>query len=155
MIPRGFLGTRADVLMDVCILIFTALPAILWWGVRLARQKRYVQHRNFQAVSLVIVLLLIVILETDIRLAGGTQTFLASSSMPAGFVRAFLAAHVLVAIGTAILWTTLALRSWRRFGSQLPGPFSATHRRLGRLTVLGVGLLSSSGLLLYIFLFVA
>lgn len=75
--------------------------------------------------------------------------------MPTGFVRAFLAAHVLVAVTTAILWTTLAVRSWRRFRTRLPGPFSATHRRLGKLTVLGVGLLSSSGLLLYIFLFVA
>jgi hypothetical protein len=63
-------------------------------------------------------------------------------------------AALAAATGTFALWLTLVLRSWGRFQRDLPGAFSSTHRRLGKVTLVGAGLLSSSGLLLYLLVFV-
>ena len=154
MLPRGFLGTRADILMDVAIILFTVLPLILGVGILLARNRSYRRHRNLQTATLVIVFLMIILFETNIRLAGGTSAFLAESSVDPRFLRSFLRFHIAVATLTALSWTVLVVRSWRKFGGVLPGAFSRTHRVWGWFTFGGVFILSSTGCALYVFLFV-
>lgn len=59
MFPPGFLGTRADVLIDIVTLSFVIILPMLVWSWRLARvEKNYRVHRNVQlslAVTLAIV----------------------------------------------------------------------------------------------------
>lgn len=152
-LPDGFLGTRADVLMDVAIIVFTALPFVLIFGIRYARHRHFMKHRRFQTAAALLVLLLLVLFELDIRLCGGSQAFISKSSFSAGFVRTFLICHVAIALLTGASWLALIVRSRARFLGSLPGTFSARHRWWGWLTFVGVCLLSSSGFALYMLLF--
>ncbi len=154
-LPRGFLGTRADVLMDVAIIVFTALPFILGMGIRLARSRRFAAHRGLQTNAAILILVLLTLFEVDIRISGGSRAFIAQSALSAGFIRGFLLCHVAVALATFACWATLLLRSRKHFGKSLPGSFSNTHRAWGWTTFVGVCLLSSSGAALYVMLFVA
>jgi hypothetical protein len=45
MLPHGFLGTRADLLMDVVFISTLATPFILGWGIRYARLRDFRKHR--------------------------------------------------------------------------------------------------------------
>ena len=45
----GFLGTRADVFMDLAIAFFVAAPFLMTYAIRLAARGRYRAHRNLQA----------------------------------------------------------------------------------------------------------
>jgi hypothetical protein len=150
---NGFLHTRAGLFMDVAICLFTALPALLFLGVRLARVKHHL-HRNAQASLFAVVVVAVALFETGIRASGGTEAVLAASGVPHAFVRAFLRAHIAVATVTALVWALVVVFSWRRFRGTLPGGFSRFHRVLGWGTFVGVCLLSSSGVALYWMLFV-
>jgi hypothetical protein len=59
MFPQGFLGTRADFLMDVVILALIAVVPIVLYNWRLAREGRYDRHKLFQ-VGLALLLGLVV-----------------------------------------------------------------------------------------------
>jgi putative membrane protein len=140
--------------MDIAIVLFTVLPLLLGFAIRFAKRRRYLAHRNLQTATLLLILILIVLFELNIRLSGGTSTFLAKSSVNPHFLRVFLRFHIVVATITAIVWTTLVVRSWRRFRRELPGSFSRAHRRWGWITFGGVFVLSSTGCALYVMLFV-
>lgn len=152
--PSGIFATRADLFMDVAISFLTALPALMGLALRFARTRRYRAHRNTQAATLLVVLVVVVLLELDIRLSGGTAAFLAHAPGRLELVRPLLFVHVAAATLTAIAWLILAVISWRRFRITLPGTFSRLHRRIGWTTFAGACFLSSSGAALYALCFV-
>ena len=45
----GFLGTRADVFMNLAIAFFVAAPVLMTYAIRLAARGRYRAHHNLQA----------------------------------------------------------------------------------------------------------
>lgn len=154
MFPPGFFGTRADVLMDLVLVVFIVLPGLMHWAVRLVRKGRHRSHRNFQVVSVVAILAAVVLFEVDVRVSGGSATLLGPSPLwQSGFLKPFLIVHVLIAVTTFLAWLILDIRSWRRFGGgsfELPGGFSPTHRRWGKSIVVGVWLTSLTGIGLYV-----
>lgn len=152
--PAGVFGTRADLFMDVSIVLLTLLPLSLWAAIRLARARRYRAHRNLQVITLFAVLLVLALFELDIRMSGGTAALLARVPERAALVRPLMFAHIAVASLTFLAWLALALVSWRRFGAHLPGSFIRLHRRLGWLIFVGACFLSSSGALSYVLLYV-
>jgi putative membrane protein len=152
--PRGFFGTRADLFMDVGILLLTLLPALMLWAFRLARNRRLSAHRNVQTATLAVVLIVLVLFEIDIRLRGGSAAFLAQYPERAAIVRGILRAHLVTAAATFLAWLELGVVSWIRFRRVLPGAFSLAHKRVGRFTFVGACLLSASGALMYALLYV-
>ena len=50
--PRGFLGTRGDLLMDVVVVAIVLTPLLFLWAVSLARRGQYTRHRNIQTALL-------------------------------------------------------------------------------------------------------
>jgi uncharacterized membrane protein YozB (DUF420 family) len=154
MLPPGFLGTRANLLMDVAILLFTALPFVILTAITQARHARLTFHRNLQVGTLITVTVALLLFETDIRLQGGTRVFLANSTLPPSLVGGFLLLHVAIAAATFGSWLVLVLSSWRRFRQQLPGSFSDRHARWGRRTLTGICLTSGTGCGVYLLVFV-
>ena len=49
MPTTGFLGTRADALIDLAIVFFVLAPFLMIYALRLAAQRRHREHRNLQA----------------------------------------------------------------------------------------------------------
>jgi putative membrane protein len=152
--PPGFIGTRADVFMDVVIVLLTLLPLLMLLAFRLARAGRVALHRNMQIATLFLVLLVVLLFELDVRLSGGKAAFLAQNPARASTVATILRIHIGIATITFLAWLALAALSWSRFGRSLPGAFSQLHKRLGKLTFVGVCLLSSTGALIYALVFV-
>ncbi len=153
MLPSGFFGTRADILMDVAIILFVALPFVMSAAIRLVRRGEHIKHRNLQAVTLALIATSLLLFEADIRLSGGTQALLAQSGLAPNVAGGFLLFHVLIAVGTFVSWLSLARLSWKRFHASLPGGFTAQHTIWGKLTFVGVCLTSATGCGVYFILF--
>ena len=63
----GFLGTRADVFMDLAIAFFVAAPFLMTYAIRLAARGRYRAHRNRQVGLVVAGTVAVLLLEGSIR----------------------------------------------------------------------------------------
>ena len=123
---------RLDPVATATYVVTLSAPIAAYASIRLARARNHDGHRLIQGVLLVMGWLSVVGLELRIRIAGGSGAFLAHA--PAELARLshrLLVIHILVAVATYGLWTWLAIASWRRYRTSLPGGFSRRHRRLG------------------------
>lgn len=155
MLPRGFLGTRADVLMDVVFLATLATPFILAWGVRLAQARKLRQHRAVQTTLLWGLLLAVALFEVDLRLSGGSGSLMKGSSYAGtGLLRGVTLAHVLGNVLTFGLWLGVVVKGRRAFERELPGSATAAHRRGGRLVFAGTVFGAVSAVAMYVLGFV-
>lgn len=155
MIPAGFLGTRADLLVDVALTVFVVLPILLPLAFRLAKRGELHKHRTVQLILVATMTLAVLALEADIRLAGGSGAFAGRAvKQPFLSTRLLLMVHISIAATTWIGWLYMVVRSGRSFGQSLPGGFSDAHRRWGRRIWVGVCATAATGTLLYIATFV-
>ncbi len=149
MPTTGFLGTRADTLIDLAIVFFVLAPFLMVYALRLAAQRRHLEHRNLQAGLLLAAVVAVLMLEISLRFGGAGEAF-AASSLYGPPMTALFVVHLAIAVPTFILWCWLAALSWRRFSHTLPGPFGRTHRRWGKLAFVGLCLSSATGIGLYV-----
>lgn len=143
--PAGFLGTRGDVLMDIVVLSFLVILPVLVISWRAARAAEYRRHRAIQ-ISLALTLAVVVTLfEIDLKLSGGIFALTrASSYAGTSLLNSLIYGHMLVAIGSALVWVPLVLVSLRKFSNPpVPNAFGPTHRVWGRV---GMLLMMASGL---------
>ena len=148
MFPPGFLGTRADMLMDVVVLSFIVILPILIWSWRLARHtKQFSQHRRIQLALALTLLVVVGVFEYDLSKSGGIFE-LTKSSPYAGSVllNTTIYVHTLFAVVASLIWLVLIAFSLWKFGANPePGKFSRTHRawgKAGMITMILAGLTS-------------
>lgn len=155
MFPAGFLGTRADLLMDVIFVATLATPFILVWAIGLAKKGQHRKHRVVQVALLSVLLVAVVLFETEIRLSGGSGSLMKGSSYAGTWwLRGVTLAHVLANVVTFIVWLVLVIRSGRRFGTELPGDFTPAHRKAGRFVFAGTVFGALSAIVMYVLGFV-
>jgi hypothetical protein len=149
------LGTRAGAIVDLTWLVTLLAPLVVYASSRMARRRRFALHRRVQIGALVVCWAAVLALEVRIRVAGGSGSFveMAPPALQAG-VRWLLLVHIAGAVATYLLWTWLAVVSWRRFGKALPGAFSRTHRRLGWWVLGGLCFTAASASAMYLTAFV-
>lgn len=152
MLGKGFLGTRADWLMDlVLVALIVVIPAIVvsW---RKARQRQYQKHKNIQFWLAVTLGITVLLFELDIRLAGGTGALTKHSAYAGTWLLTIsFYVHLLIAVSTAILWATLIIISFRRFDKPpRPNHFSRQHKRWGRIAMILMILTGLTGIEIYI-----
>ncbi len=153
MPTTGFLGTRADALVDVSLVFFVAAPFLMTFALRLAARRRFRAHRNLQVGVLLAGIVAILLLEGSIRFGHAAEAFAAGSLHGTPLLRWSLAVHLALAVPTFASWCVLAVLSWRRFSRSLPGRFSRRHRRWGRLTFVGLWLTCATGVAMYVMSF--
>lgn len=72
LFPRGFLGTRADVLIDIVMLSFIVILPTLIISWRLVRnRKAYASHRKIQLTLGITLAIVVGIFEYDLSASGG------------------------------------------------------------------------------------
>lgn len=153
MLPRGFLGTRADLLMDVVIVALIAVVPIVLYNWRLARGGQFAKHKTLQ-ISLALLLAAVVgLFEYNLRMQGGIFAATSGSSYAGTATLDFwIYLHTFFAITTLLVWTGLIVMSLRRFPSPpIPGPFSGIHRFWGRLGMVWMLVTGVTSLPVYIF----
>jgi uncharacterized membrane protein YozB (DUF420 family) len=135
MFPRGFLGTRGDLLMDIVILALVAVVPIVFYNWRLARTGRYPLHKTMQ-ISLAVLLGAVVgLFEYNLRLQGGIfEATAASRYAGTATLNFWIYFHTFFAITTILVWAVLIVVSLGRFPNPpAPGAFSGRHRFWGRV----------------------
>jgi putative membrane protein len=135
MFPQGFLGTRADLLMDIVIVALIAVVPIVLWNWHLARSRRWLQHKRMQIGLAVLLALVVGLFEYNLRLQGGIFEATRASAYAGTLTLNFwIWFHTFFAITTLLVWIGLIVASLRRFPSPpVPGAFSARHRLWGRV----------------------
>jgi uncharacterized membrane protein YozB (DUF420 family) len=156
-IPPGVLGTRADLIMDGIIVVVALVPLLLLISWRLAARGSLRSHRAMQLVLSVAFVLVLGVFEPYIRVRGGLEGISVGSTYHgSGFLWAYLAVHLSLALSSTLSWGALVVASIRRFPNPpVRGAFSARHRLWGRLTMAGMALTAITGLGLYALCFIA
>ncbi|MHC5202742.1 DUF420 domain-containing protein [Myroides sp. LJL119] len=122
------------------VLILTVIsPFALYYAQQIAKKKDYSKHRKLQNIIFIVCVIGVLSLEILIRFSGGSGS-LASTGKYFGttFFSLILISHILVAVGSYILWTYLIIVSNRKFKKTLPGKFSKTHKQIGILIFFGL-----------------
>ena len=151
MLSGGFLGTRADWLLDlvICALVVIVPAVAVSW--RLARRREWVKHRNIQVGLVSVLTVAVSAFECDLRAAGGIwELTRASGYAGTALLRAVVYTHMTFSISTAALWISLTATSlaWH------PSRFAIWHRWLGRLAMTDMLLTGATAVPLYLLAFV-
>ena len=107
MTGPGFLGTRADLLLDSVLLVFVAVPIGVLYAIRLAANGRYLTHRKLQLGLLMVMLAAVVVLELHIRFGGVTAAIRQSSLDGTAVLVATFLVHLAIAVPSLVSWTWL------------------------------------------------
>ncbi|SRR6266700_5999938 len=150
------LGTRADLAVNFAYAVTVMAPPLSWTAVRLAKQARYDVHRVLQISLLSLCIAGVLTLEARIRMSGGSGVLIRQAHVqnPA-LARGILDVHIAAAVITYSIWCYLAIASWRRYRSELPGTFSRRHRRLGWLVFAGLCFTTVSASVVYWLAFIS
>jgi hypothetical protein len=158
MFPPGFLGTRADVLIDIVTLSFIIILPLLIWSWRLARvEKAYGRHRNVQLALGISLAVVVGLFEYDLAQSGGIFALVAGSAWEGTVVlNTSIYVHTLFAVVASVVWVGLIIASLIRFPNPpVPNTFSGTHRVAGRVGMIAMIGAALTALPLYYFGFVA
>ena len=154
MIPQGFLGTQADLIIDTILVMFILWPFVVLVAIRFASYGHYYQHRNFQIAIFLCVSLLVLALEIDLRFTDLLIDIKKTAMYNSMLAKSVFFIHLIIVSSTYLIWVMLLMRSILRFNTQLPGSFSKRHRFWGRILMVGLVLTSMTGVALYVIVFV-
>jgi uncharacterized membrane protein len=155
MIPPGFLGTEADLLIDIVVCSLAAILPTMGYAVYLVRQGRYVAHRNVMAGLYALLFVVVLLFEADLQAKGGIFE-LTKDSAYAGtaLLNGSVWVHTSFSFSTSILWTGLVASSLWKLRPPRPGPNTRLHRILGKVSMAVMAATCITGLELYIVGFV-
>lgn len=154
----GFLpfSDRSFFMMDfVCVAMVLVLPAI-GFGIYMARTKKnYAFHKKWQLLLATVLLLTVVFFEIEVRFSNW-QEAAKQSPFYETYLYPTLIIHLVFAISTVILWLANIYGALTCFSKPpKPGAYSSRHKRLGRLSALGMLGTALTGWLFYYIAFVA
>jgi hypothetical protein len=153
----GFLGTPASLMLDVVVCSLTLVVPALLWSIYLARFKRsFSLHKRVQLVLGVVLLIVVVLFEVDMRLQGGFWEMAKESSYyGTPFLRNLLRIHLTFSISTVFIWAATYAAALRYFSSPpRPGAFSPKHKIMAWIAVVDMVGTIVTGLMVYIYGFI-
>lgn len=155
MLPPGFLGTRADVLMDLVVLSFAVVLPALAWSWRKIRAGGYLAHKRVQLTLFWTLFVAVTLFEIDMRMSGGIFEMTKDSAFAGtALLNGSIWFHTGLAISTSVVWIGLVIWSWLRFRPVEPNAYSAKHRLWGRIGMVMMALTGITGIELYVLGFV-
>jgi putative membrane protein len=152
---QGFLGFDSSLMLDVVVCALVLVVPVIIYSLYLVKVRRnYTLHAAIQTTLAVVLLIVVVAFEVDMRLHGGWQNIVNKSpeaprvtGEALSQVRTMLWVHLVFAVSTPLLWATSLVLAWRRFANPpQPGLHSRTHKTLGWLATLDLVLTSVTGL---------
>ena len=147
MFEVGFLGTRAPLFMDVVTLIVALLPFLVAGAIYLAKIKKYKLHSYAQIFIFAFSVIVIFYFELGVRVGGGFNTFMDGSAVAHNYAFFVLILHIAIAVITLVLWFVTLIKA-KKFLSQ------GIHKKMGKITFLGIILTTLSSMWVYLLLFV-
>jgi putative membrane protein len=155
LFTSGFLGTRAPLFMDIVSVIVAVLPFLIYGAISLAKKKNYRAHESVQKLLFIVTVIVVAFFEFGVRMEGGYKNLMEGSSVGHNYFIYVLIFHIIISVITLILWSmTLYLAKRSKKQSTLPGHYSATHKKYGQGTFIGIILTMLTGAWVYALLFV-
>ena len=153
MLGPGFLGTRADWLMDLVIVSLVVIVPVILYSWYRVRQQGYGRHKKIQVWLTVTLAIAVLLFEVDLRMSGGLDELTkASGYYGTTLLDASTYIHLFFSVTTSIIWIVLIIVSLRRFPSP-PVPvrsFRRTHRFWGIVGAVWMIMTGLTGLELYV-----
>ena len=151
-LPAGFLGTDADLLMDVVTVAIPVVLGVMTWAILKARAGQWTTHRNTQVTLAALLFVVVTALEIDIHyMTGDVLELAAGSRFDASALQWILNVHLVFSTSTAILWVGLIAWSLKRFDNPpRPAAASSKHRLWGRIAAVDMALTAITGLGFYV-----
>jgi hypothetical protein len=143
--PNGFLGTRADLLLDLVIASLVLVVPVLAYSWAQVRRGEYARHKLLQLSLFGVLAIAVLAFEIHLRQIGGIFAATAASSYAGtATLNGWIYVHTVFAIVMAFVWLLLVVGALVIF-PRPPRPVkgSAVHRwmgRVGMLAALGAGL---------------
>ena len=155
MFQPGFLGTKAPFFMDFVTLIVAFLPLLVGIAISFAKNRKYILHARVQWVIFIISVIVVSYFEYGVRLGGGYEAFVKNTHVSHDYLFVVLMIHIVISVLTLGIWISTLFRA-RSDSSQggLPGNYSASHKKAGIRTFIGIVLTSLTGIWVYLLLFV-
>jgi len=148
---EGFLGTRADLMVDIVMVASAALPFLLYGAIYFAKKGEYNLHKWAQIILFTVVTLLVIGLEVDIRFGGLNLVIEQGRYYGTGVLTTIFIIHLIFAVSSALLWLWLIIVSARRY----PVHFRFPHKKYGILVFIDIVLTVITGWVLYAMVFSA
>ncbi|SMF50045.1 Protein of unknown function [Pseudobacteriovorax antillogorgiicola] len=124
--------SRAPIVVDImAVVLVLVLPAIVL-SIVLAKRRQYLLHKRIQQVIAVVMGILIIGFEYEMRTMGWRQ-IAEDSPYYDSYVMPALIVHLLFAIPTFVLWILVVYGAAKNFGTPpKPSKYSMIHKRMGR-----------------------
>jgi uncharacterized membrane protein YozB (DUF420 family) len=157
----SFLAPRGSLMLDVVFLaMLLVVPVLLWsiWQVR--GRQRYSLHRQLQLLLAMLLMGTVLAFEIDMRFFTDWESEAVGSPYYSteswNGVWTALTIHLCFAVPTLVIWVLVVVRALRGFEKPpSPGKHSASHKRWGRIAVVGMSGTAVSGWIFYWMAFVA
>jgi hypothetical protein len=146
---EGFLGTRADFIVDTVMVVSAALPFLLYLAIRLAKKEQYEKHKWAQIALFTFVNILVVILELDIRFGGLDAVIAQSHYYNTSTLATIFLIHIFFAISSTLFWFWLIFVSVKRY----PVHFRFPHKKYAIIVFIDIVLTTITGWILYALVF--
>ncbi|MBW7867853.1 MAG: DUF420 domain-containing protein [Brumimicrobium sp.] len=144
--------------IQTLILLLTLVsPFIAVYAVSFAKKGNYKKHIIIQKMLFLVCMAALVVLEIQIRLAGGSGSIAKNGTYyHTTFFKIILIAHIIGAVLTYIVWTLIFIISsfMHAKKGKLPGDFSKTHKLFGKITIFGLFYTAITALIVYMLTFV-
>jgi hypothetical protein len=152
----GFLGTRASLMLDILALSMAAVVLILTWSVYQVKfRRRYRLHKWTQITLGVVVLVVVILFEIDVRLHGWQSRAAGDGGRPEAIVWYALYVHLLFAITSIILCPVTLFLAVRNFQNPpMPSVHTRIHVPLARAAAFDMGMTAVTGWIFYWLAFV-
>jgi len=151
MFQLGFLGTKAPFFMDIVMIFMILLPFLVILSIWLTIKEYYTVHSNIQRLLFLTTITLFGYSIYNIYFVIGFDYYLQNSSINSTITLYLLILYMVVEIITTIIWyytIKFAIADSQR--RALPGLYSTSHGKSGKVSMFFI-ILSS---LLYIFLYI-
>ena len=158
MFPPGFLGTRADLLIDIVNISFIVILPILFWSWREVRvNKNYAKHKAIQLYLAITLAVVVTIFEIDMSMSGGIFELVKGSAYEGTvLLNSIIYTHTIFAVAASFIWAGLIIVSLFKFSKPpKPNEFSRYHRFFGYAGMISMVLACITAPPLYYFGFIA
>jgi len=151
----GFFGTRAPMYLDIVGVYFGLLPLLMFISIRFAVKGEIKKHYVSQLAIFIGTLVMVVVFEVGMRLAGGYAEYIKDSSISHSYFITFLIIHIIVAVLTVNLWSYQIISSMKMYkNDELKGDNLVRHKKLAKILLIGLFVTLVQGTSIYYFLFV-
>ena len=148
----GGLFPNTDILIDVVNISFIVIVPTLVFSWLKVRNGEYSLHKKVQLGLFVVLFVVVILFEADLRMRGGIFKMVEQSQFAGTtFLNSLIWFHMFASITTSLIWIGLvAFSLWKFASPPLPNSFSGTHKLFGKIGMIDMILTGITGVMLYV-----